>query len=402
MELSRQDLGLMQLLPEPMLLVRGGRVVAANAAAGKLLGRAPGMLRGLALAELVEDAPATQAYLTACSRTRQFLPGAISWRLGGAVQRLRCDAAALAADAGDLPPLLLMRIRTEADPSGRFTTLTEKVDALAREVRRRQQAEEQLRGLTATLEQQVAERAALAERRAGQLRALAMALSQAEQRERRRLAQALHDDLQQLLVAARMRAGMITDSGTGEDLRQSVAMLDGVLINCIALSRSLTIDLSPPVLYDAGLAAGLSWLARWMAETHRLDVSMQIEGQIEPSTEAMRVLVFQLVRELLMNVVKHAEIPAAAVCIARTAAGLTVTIEDKGRGFAMLDAEAGTPGRFGLFHVRERVDAIGGEFHLQSALGEGTRVRMSIPLQTDESPAEGDEPQALDGESSAT
>src|SRR5690606_3104846 len=123
------------------------------------------------------------------------------------------------------------------------------------------QTERQLRSLNETLEQRVAERTIEAEQRTAQLRALAGEVTQAEQRERRRLAQVLHDHLQQLLVAAMMRLGVL-QRRVQEPLEQEVRQVEELIRQSIESSRSLTVELSPPVLYDVGLARGLEWLAR--------------------------------------------------------------------------------------------------------------------------------------------
>ncbi len=177
----------------------------------------------------------------------------------------------------------------------------------------RRQAEERLKTLNETLEQRVVERTAVAEQRAAQLRVLAAELTRAEEQERRRLAKVLHDHLQQLLVAARMKVAVLRRRAQEERLTRTLEQIDDVLNQAITESRSLTVDLSPPVLYDAGLAAGLEWLARQMEEKHGMRVVLNIDPQVEPIEEDTRVFLFQAVRELLLNVVKHAQADMAHV-----------------------------------------------------------------------------------------
>lgn len=145
-------------------------------------------------------------------------------------------------------------------------------ERLEQEIADRRQAEENLQRLTETLEQQVIDRTAVAEQRATQLRVLAAELTQAEEHERRRLARILHDHLQQLLVAARMKTTLLRRQAGEEKARETLDQIDGVLSEAITESRSLTVELSPGVLYEKGLAAGLEWLAQQTQEKHELPV----------------------------------------------------------------------------------------------------------------------------------
>ncbi len=169
------------------------------------------------------------------------------------------------------------------------------VFAAARDITEHKRMDEELQSLHVALE-----------RRAAQLQSLASELTLTEQRERRRLSQLLHDHLQQLLYAARLNVTSLKRRIEDDDLRQMIQHLDMLLGRCIDESRSLTIELSPPVLYDAGLAAALKWIARQFQLNYGLSVEVQSDVQVDPGTENIKVLLFQSVRELLFNVVKHA------------------------------------------------------------------------------------------------
>jgi signal transduction histidine kinase len=144
---------------------------------------------------------------------------------------------------------------------------------------------------------------------------LASELTRAEQRERRRLAQILHDHLQQLLVAARLKLSIVR-SELRDEARQGpeqLEQIDHTLDEAITVSRSLTAELSPRILYDAGLPAALEWLAADMEKKHGLAVKVYADPAANPAEETLREFLFQAVREGLFNVVKHAQIGHAIV-----------------------------------------------------------------------------------------
>ncbi|NLX95311.1 MAG: PAS domain S-box protein [Rhodopirellula sp.] len=250
---------------------------------------------------------------------------------------------------------------------------------LAEQALRKSEAD--LKALNDVLEQRVAERTAVAERRASLLQSLSCQLIEAEERHRRYLARLLHDQLQQLLAAARIKMAVLRRRCTDEDLIAAVDELDDLVRQSIDESRSLTTQLSPPVLYDAGLVAGLRWLAREMGEKHGLEVDVQAEPDAEPDCENTRVFLFQAVRELLLNVLRHAEIDSACVELAAPSCGCTrIRVSDLGIGFdPSLLARHQTTRGFGLFSLRERLDLLGGSLHIVAAPGRGTEVVLEVP-----------------------
>ncbi len=264
----------------------------------------------------------------------------------------------------------------------------------------RKQAEESLRLAHDHLERRVQERTAELAQRAEQLRASAVELTQVEQRERRRLAQVLHDHLQQLLVAARIKVGLLRRQVQDERLGTTIGQVDDLLNETINESRSLAVQLGPPALYNQGLAAGLEWLACETREKFDLAVEVRADPAAEPPEETLRVFLFRAASELLLNAAKHANARCVQVRMTRVGAqasevppstGTTpasrgpehVCIEvcDDGVGFdpAKVTEKTGRGG-FGMFSIRQRVEVFGGQVEALSRPGQGTRVTIWVPL----------------------
>jgi signal transduction histidine kinase len=247
----------------------------------------------------------------------------------------------------------------------------------------RKQAEQQLKALNETLEQRVAERTAVATCRAAQLQALAAELTRTEHRERRRLAQILHDHLQQLLYAARLHLGTLRHCNPNDPpIPETIARIDALLGECIAESRSLTVQLCPPVLHEVGLAAAIEWLGRHMGQTCGLMVEADVDPRAEPESEELRVLLFEAARELLFNVVKHAETGCARVALtACDGDEVCLVVADEGAGFVPPDRklERTITAGFGLFSLRERLELLGGRLQIEAIPGRGTCVTIWAP-----------------------
>ena len=242
------------------------------------------------------------------------------------------------------------------------------------------QHQEQLQAFADQLEQLVDERTQELVRSRDQLRALATELNLAEQRERRRVATELHDYLAQLLVLAKMKLGQ------GKRLADRIPACvhfikesEDALTEALTYTRTLVADLSPPVLHDFGLPTALGWLGQQM-ERHQLKVAVRVARDVHaklPTDQAL--LVFQSIRELLMNIAKHSGTGEACLTLDQSEDYLRIEIRDEGRGFTLVP-EAGPSTKFGLFSIRERMRALGGTFEIDSAPGKGTTATLTLPF----------------------
>lgn len=211
------------------------------------------------------------------------------------------------------------------------------------------------------------------------LRALASELTLTEERH---LATELHDSISQLLALCRIKLGELEKVTRVSDSRSLVEEIEERLEEIIWHTRSLTLRLGPPVLYELGLGAALQWLAEYMQEQYGIQTKFKVDGEAEPVDEELRVFLFRTVQELMMNVAKHAETDKAKASVWRENNRMHITVEDRGVGFntADLETSSGKDTGFGLFNIREHIKYLGGELSIQSKPGEGTQVTLMVPL----------------------
>lgn len=246
------------------------------------------------------------------------------------------------------------------------------------DISERKQVEDDLRRLTETLEERIEERTA-------QIRVLASQLTLAEQRERRRVSMVLHEDLQQLLFAVQFQLRVLENALEARDVPIGITVVQGIkeiLERSLKVTRTLSIDLSPPVLRGEGLVEAIKWLGSQMKELHDLQISVEADTPILLTSVDMRILLFHLVRELLLNVVKHAGVDQARVYLHQQGEILTIEVEDKGSGLAPNAIEVPPPGEIGggLFHMQERLTLFGGHLTIHSSQAIGTRAIIQVPL----------------------
>lgn len=220
-----------------------------------------------------------------------------------------------------------------------------------------------------------------------QLKSLASQLSLTEERERRRLANELHDRIGQSLIACKIKLDRLSLNSPHGILEDDVQEVCDDLRQIIQEARSLILDLSSPILYDLGLEAALEeFLTVEFQRKHGIETEFEDDGLVKPLDEDIRIVLFRNVRELLVNVIEHAGANKVKVCVRRADSDIYVRVEDDGIGFDQVHVKAwaADSGKFGLLGILERLEQVGGSIEITSEKGSGTKILMKAPLKKPE------------------
>jgi PAS domain S-box-containing protein len=248
-------------------------------------------------------------------------------------------------------------------------------------------SEEALRLANEELEQRVRERTTELillledlEKSRDDLRKLASELVLAEERERKKISVTLHDEVAQTLAAARMRIDLLRGKPGDDDSRRALDEAQQLLVQAIRETRSLMTDISNPVLYDMGLQVAVQSLAEEVKARNGISFSSSFNGTLKTLGQDMEVMIFQLVKELVQNIVKHSGAGTAIIRIVEEKDEIKVVVADDGLGFDVGNLGAvGLDGGFGLFSIRERVKSYGGKIRIESEPGKGSEVTVLLP-----------------------
>ena len=214
---------------------------------------------------------------------------------------------------------------------------------------------------------------------------LASKLATAEQEERHRISQILHDDLQQRLFAIKTQLVFLKEdtekNQLSYDMQASLDQIQGWVSDAIKITRSLSIDLSPVILQGEGLSEAILWLAAQMKEQYGLVVNLDVKGDLHFPDAHIRVMLFQAVREALFNVVKHAGTLQTEVTLEKVDGGGRITVSDAGRGFDQEKVLNDPTLAHGLLIVRDRLNLLGCQMEVRSQPGEGTHVIIEPPAE---------------------
>ncbi len=220
-----------------------------------------------------------------------------------------------------------------------------------------------------------------------QLKSLASQLTLAEERERRRIATELHDEISQSLFISKMKLEALHTSVSDKKSVNALDEISNSLGRIIAAMRSLTFDLSSPILYEFGFEDAVAeWLNERVGRKYGIETEFEDDGLPKPLDDDIRVLLFRNVRELLINVVKHASAKKIKVSIKKVGDRIHICVEDDGLGFDSANAELMINNKkaFGLFSIRERLEHLGGNLDIKSSPGCGCRVTITSPLKRED------------------
>ncbi len=213
------------------------------------------------------------------------------------------------------------------------------------------------------------------------LRSLASELNLSEERTRKAIAQTLHDEVGQTLALARMKLSSALNLPEETAVEKIVEEVLDMLGLVIKETRSLMVEISPPVLHDLGLGAAIDWMAERMSSEHGIAVETMNTGDFSDLEHDLNVMLYQMTRELLVNIVKHSGGRHVLVTVERDEHSLGITVRDDGKGFDAREAgSAAAESGFGLFSIRERLKSYNGSLQIESQKGKGTTVSVRLPV----------------------
>jgi len=341
---------LFESAPDTIYLVDSeGRFMDANRAAFELIGFARDEVIGKSLAELDLLSPGQ------LSKAKDNLKKMVTSKLSGPNEyRLkRKDGTYISVEVQTFPVKI----------AGKMLTL-----GIARDITERKRTEKEL------LEHQA------------KLKSLASQLSLTEELERHRLATDLHDQISQSLVISKIKLDQLRKSSTSDEFNEPLGDVSHCLGQIIDDTRALTFDLSYPILYELGFEAAVAeWLTDQIQEKHGIRTEFVNDGHQKPLDDDIRVLLFRNVRELLINIVKHAQANKVKVSIRKFKDNIRVSVEDDGVGFDPVEVTsmAAKRAEFGLFSIRERLEQLGGLIEIDSKRGRGSKITMTAPLKNE-------------------
>lgn len=212
------------------------------------------------------------------------------------------------------------------------------------------------------------------------LRDLSTELIAVEERERRKIATQLHDSIGQLLAFSKKELGAVVKTAP-ENIRKQLERIWDLVRQSVEQTRNLTFDLSSATLYTVGLEAAIEELAEHFSEKEGLNCRFGGCDQCKKIDQQTQVFLYRAVRELLVNIVKHAQAQNVEISTERINNSICIFVSDDGVGFNVseLDGRKGRRGGFGLFSLRERLANIGGNLKIESEIDNGTKVTLTAP-----------------------
>jgi signal transduction histidine kinase len=213
------------------------------------------------------------------------------------------------------------------------------------------------------------------------LRSLASELTLSEELTRKKIAQTLHDEVGQTLALARMKISSAHNLPKDEAMEKIVQEQQDMLALAIQQTRALMTEISPPGLHDLGLGAAIDWMTERMSSEHGIAIETVKTVDVSDLEQDMRIMLYQMTKELLVNIVKHSGASHVLVTVERDDHNISIKAKDDGKGFGAKGAGSATgDSGFGLFSIRERLKSYYGSLHIESQKGKGTTVSILLPV----------------------
>lgn len=213
------------------------------------------------------------------------------------------------------------------------------------------------------------------------LQIMAAELSSAEDRERRKLAVDLHDRIGQALAMCQIKMSRLFGNKNLDDVTHQLKELDEDIQQTLEDTRTLTFEISPYALFDLGLDAAIDWLAKEFHQKHGLEINVHYSITSEIESNELKTFVFRMIRELLINIVKHAQAQKADITLNEESSEMHIVVEDDGVGMKENDDQDRKRKSFGLFSIAERLDVLGGSMRIETRSNQGTRIFLQVPIQ---------------------
>jgi signal transduction histidine kinase len=217
-----------------------------------------------------------------------------------------------------------------------------------------------------------------------ELKELSARLVQAQENERRAISRELHDEVGQSLSALLVGLSNLSAAvppSAADEMQVHIGGIRDLAQNCVRVVRNIALLLRPSMLDDLGLAPALEWQAREVSRNYGIRVNVAADGVSDQLSEEHKTCIYRIVQEALHNCVRHSGASMVRITVKQDSDGVSVLIQDDGHGFRP-ETERG----LGLVGIEERVTNLGGTFRIDSHLGRGTLLSITLPYEYDKNP----------------
>ncbi|MBI9019018.1 MAG: PAS domain S-box protein [Phycisphaerae bacterium] len=213
-----------------------------------------------------------------------------------------------------------------------------------------------------------------------QLKMMASDLAAAEEMQRKKIAEDLHDSIGQNLALAQIKLDMLNANLKDKDSDGQIKEIRDIIQQTIKDTHTLIFEISPPILYKIGLGAALQWLCENIEQNHGLSCHCQTDNNCPEISDKIRTILFRAARELMINCVKHAKAKDIWVNLKSDHKHLILTVQDNGAGFKSSQEPQKETGGFGLFNISERISSVGGALTIGTSKNQKTEIKLILPI----------------------